>query len=398
MKHVRKALSVLCCLLIALCTVSFAFAAESAKPKLQFSADGTFTILHLTDTQDDQYPAKQLSPFLKQAIRTAKPDLIVFTGDLVEDLRVGDKGTDARPLFDGVVTYGLTGKDKAKTHENALKAAQVVLQIFADSGVPFAMVQGNNDYKVNVSNEEWLAFYNGYKNNLTRDMSTNSDGIDYRLPVVGTDGSVKLNLYCMDTVTDEVSAASLNWYKADSDAQKEQNNATVPAFVFQHIPVDEVTNLFTVCDKNDPYGVPAARDNGIHFYKLADTARGYFDTVYQSDGQSDEFAAWKAQGDVCAAFFGHMHQDGFSGVYDGIELNLTYGCEFAKSGPYGMRVITLHEDDIAAYGNQAYTYTDGTFTADPDQAAPKTNWQKMQMFFSSLLYLVKTTLGKVVHL
>ena len=138
MKHVRKALSVLCCLLIALCTVSFAFAAEPAEPKLHFSADGTFTILHLTDTQDDQYPAKQLRPFLEQAIETAKPDLIVFTGDLVEDLRVGDKGTDARPLFDGVVTYGLTGKDKAKTHENALKASQVVLQIFSDSGVPFA--------------------------------------------------------------------------------------------------------------------------------------------------------------------------------------------------------------------------------------------------------------------
>lgn len=93
-----------------------------------------------------------------------------------------------------------------------------------------------------------------------------------------------------------------------------------------------------------------------------------------------------------------MHQDGFSGVYDGIELNLTYGCEFAKSGPYGMRVITLHEDDIAAYGNQAYTYTDGAFTADPDQAPPKTTWQKVQMLFSSLLYLAKTTLGKVVHL
>ena len=64
----------------------------------------------------------------------------------------------------------------------------------------------------------------------------------------------------------------------------------------------------------------------------------------------------------------------------------------------GMRVITLHENDVTAYDNQAYTYTDGTFTADPDQAAPKTNWQKVQMLFSSLLYLAKTTLGKVVHL
>ena len=109
MKRIRTALSVLCCLLIGLCSVAFAVAAEPGAQTLQFSADGTFTILHLTDTQDDQYPAKQLKPFLETAIRTAKPDLIVFTGDLVEDLRVGDKGTDARPLLDGVAAYGLTG-------------------------------------------------------------------------------------------------------------------------------------------------------------------------------------------------------------------------------------------------------------------------------------------------
>lgn len=398
MKRIRTALSVLCCLLVLLCSVSFAFAAEPAERRLQFKTDGTFTVLHLTDTQDDQYPAKELKPFLETAIATAKPDLIVFTGDLVEDLRVGDNNTDNRPLWDGVAAYGLTGKDKTKTHDNALKAADVVLQIFADSGVPFAMVQGNNDYKVNVSNEDWLAFYNNYQNNLTADMSSGSDGIDYRLPVYGNDGSVKLQIYCMDTMTDTVSTESLNWYKADSEAQKAANGKTVPAFVFQHIPVDEITNLFTVCDKNDPYGVPASKGSGIRFYKLADTARGYFDTVYQSDGKSDEFAAWKAQGNVVAAFFGHMHQDGYSGVYDGIELNLTYGCEFAKSGPYGMRVITLHEDNIAAYGNQSYSYTNGAFTADPDQAPPKTTVQKLQMFFSSLLYLMKTILGKVVHL
>ncbi len=399
MKHIRSALSVCLCLLLLLCvSVPFAFAAEPADTRLQFKPDGTFTILHLTDTQDDQYPAKQLKPFLETAIATAKPDLIVFTGDLVEDLRVGDKGTDARPLLDGVAAYGLTGKDKAKTRENALAAADDVLQIFSDSGVPFAMVQGNNDYKVSVSNEDWLAFYSKYTGNLTLDMSAESDGIDYRLPVVGTDGSLKLNLYCMDTVTSEPDPASLDWYKADSSAQKAQNKATVPAFVFQHIPVDEITNLFVPCSKSDPCGVPSVRDGSIGFFRLAEGARGYFDTVYQSDGESDEFAAWKQQSDVVAAFFGHMHQDGYSGVYDGIELNLTYGCEFAKSGPYGMRVITLHEDDVTAYENQVYTYTNGTFTADQDQAAPKTTWQKVQMLFSSLLYLMKTILGKVVQL
>jgi len=398
MRKTNKCISLCLSLLLALAVVVLPASAADSAPALHFKADGSFTILHLTDTQDDCFPARELQPFLEKAIKSANPDLIVFTGDLVEDLRVGDKNTDARPVIEGVVAYGLKGKDKAKTRENALAAADSVLQVFQNSGVPFAMVQGNNDYKVNVSNADWLAFYNNYKNNLTIDMSADSDGIDYRLPVYGSDGSVKLNLYCMDTVTSEVSTASLDWYNADSAAQKAQNKTTVPAFVFQHIPVDEITNLFTVCDKSDPAGVPAVRDSSIRFYKLSDTARGYFDTVYQSDGVSDEFAAWKARGDVIAAFFGHMHQDGYSGVYDGIALNLTYGCEFAKSGPYGMRVITLHESDVTHYDNQSFTYQNGSFSADPDQAPPKTALQKMQMLFSSLLYLMKTTLGKVVHL
>ena len=394
MKHVKKALAVwLSVLLLAVCAAP-AFAADDA-PGLRFRDDGTFTILHLTDSQDDQYPAKELKPFLETAIATASPDLIVFTGDLVEDLRVGDNNADDRPVLEGVVAYGITGKDTDKTNENALAAADYVLSVFEESGVPFALTQGNNDYKVNVYNAEWELFYKNYAHCVVNDMSEFSDGIDYRLPVYGSDGSLKLNLYCLDSGRAAIDAASLDWYKADSDSQKAQNGKMVPAFVFQHIPVDETANLFTPCDWSDPAGAPS----GFRCYKLADTARGCFSTVYRSEtGGSKEFAAWKQQGDVIAAFFGHTHQDGITGTYDGIELNITYGCEFAKSGPYGMRVITLHESDVTQYDNQSYTYTDGAFAADPDQAPAKTLPQKISMFFGSLLYLIKTMIRKVVSL
>ena len=178
-----------------------------------------------------------------------------------------------------------------------------------------------------------------------------------------------------------------------------QNGRTVPALAFQHIPVDEVSRLFVPCGAKDPNGVLVADFDAFRYYKLADTAHGYFSTVYHSEtGGSKEFAAWKQQGDVIAAFFGHTHQDGITGTYDGIELNITYGCEFAKDGPYGMRVITLHEDDVTSYDNQSYTYTDGAFAADPDQQAVKTLSQKISMFFGSLFYVIKTMLRKVVSL
>ena len=151
------------------------------------------------------------------------------------------------------------------------------------------------------------------------------------------------------------------------------------------------------CDKNDPNAVLVAREDGVKFFRLSDAAHGYFDTVYYSKtGKSDEFAAWKQQGDIIAAFFGHMHQDGYSGIYDGIELSLTYGCEFAKSGPYGMRVITVDENDVASYDNRAYTYTDGTFTADTKDAPQKSFTEKVKLFIDSLLYIAKTLIKKVL--
>ena len=393
MKRTKQALALcLSLLLLAVCAVS-GFAADDASA-LRFKDDSTFTILHLTDTQDDQYPAHELKPFLEKAIETAKPDLIVFTGDLVEDTRPGDFKDDFG-IWEGVSVLG----NPDKTMKNAFTAADYVLSIFENSGVPFALTQGNNDYKVNVYNAEWELFYKNYPHCLVNDMSEFSDGIDYRLPIYGSDGSVKLNLYCLDSGRAEIDDASLDWYKADSDAQKAANGRTVPAFVFQHIPVDEVSRLFTPCDAKDPDGVLVADFGAFRYYKLADTAHGCFSTVYHSEtGGSDEFVAWKQQGDVIAAFFGHTHQDGITGTYDGIELNITYGCEFAKDGPYGMRVITLHEDDVTQYDNQSYTYTDGAFTADPDQPAAKTLSQKISMFFDSLFYVIKTMIRKVVSL
>ena len=394
MKRTKRFAAACLSLLLALAVCILPASAAEDAPALRFKNDGTFTILHLTDTQDDQYPAHALKPFLEKAIETAKPDLIVFTGDLVEDTRPGDFKDDFG-IWEGVSVLG----NPDKTMKNAFTAADYVLSIFENSGVPFALTQGNNDYKVNVYNAEWELFYKNYAHCLVNDMSEFSDGIDYRLPVYGSDGSLKLNLYCLDSGRAEIDDVSLDWYNADSDAQKAANGRTVPAFVFQHIPVDEVSRLFTPCDAKDPDGVLVADFGAFRHYKLADTAHGCFNTVYHSEtGGSKEFAAWKQQGDVIAAFFGHTHQDGITGTYDGIELNITYGCEFAKDGPYGMRVITLHEDDVTQYDNQSYTYTDGAFTADPDQQAAKTLSQKISMFFDSLFYVIKTMIRKVVSL
>ena len=129
MNQLKKSIAILLCLLLLLSAGSvLGFAAqEPAASQLKFGEDGKFTILHLTDTQDDQYPAHELRPFLEKAIETAQPDLIIFTGDLVEDFRPGDF-KDNFGVWEGVVTLGLKGKDKEKTKKN--RSPFVVLVCF----------------------------------------------------------------------------------------------------------------------------------------------------------------------------------------------------------------------------------------------------------------------------
>ena len=56
------------------------FKREAPAP-LKFGADGKFTILQISDPQDDAYPAHELDDFIRKSIETVKPDFIVLSED-----------------------------------------------------------------------------------------------------------------------------------------------------------------------------------------------------------------------------------------------------------------------------------------------------------------------------
>lgn len=364
----KKIISVLlACVFIAVCAVpSFAAGAEK---KLSFNSDGTFTILHLTDSQDDHYPAWDMLNLIKLSIEEADPDLIIFTGDIVEDSRIGDIATDGEPGREGVVVKDIKGDIiYDKTLANIEKAVDAQLSILEASGVPYVICQGNNDHKCGITNEDWLKIYSKYPNCLVVDESDDAEGrIDYNLFVYGSDGTPKFNIWCMDTGRGGVNPDQTEWYKNRSAQITAQNGGQViPAFVFQHIYVDDIGNLFEPCESWDE----GAEAIGAKFYRLnRDIARGNNFLAYEPGATSAEFVAWKESGDVIGAFFGHQHTEGFSGVWQGIELGFTYGCEFAKTGPYGCRVLTLHEDDILNYDNEQYVYS-GRVKLGTDKLSP----------------------------
>lgn len=342
-------------ILFSLCTL-----ANAQGDELSFGSDGKFTVLQISDPQDDHYPAYDMVNFVKLAIEQTNPDLIIFTGDIVEDSRIGDIGIDDESGREGVLVEG----DYERTLANVKAACAAVFAEAEKKGIPFAVCQGNNDYKSSVTNEDWLEIYRSYKNCLTVDKSNDEKGrIDFNLEIMGSNGKTVFNIWMMDTGKNSVTDEQLEWYKSESARLKEENGGQpVPAFVFQHIPTSDIGFLFEECRIWDE---GAKLVDGSFFRLNKEIANGYnAGAVEPPTDTSTQFKAWKECGDVIGAYFGHWHTEGYTGVYDGIELGLTYGCEFAKIGPYGARVFTLYEDDIYNYDNELYTYEGSIKTND----------------------------------
>ncbi len=335
-------------LLLSVCLLaSFFMVALCAEgEELSFGSDGKFTILQITDPQDDSYTAYELPEFIKKAIVKTAPDLIVLTGDLVEDSRAGDVGTDDEELHEGVLVDG----DYAATLANTEKAVEGIFTPLEQSGIPYAIAQGNNDYNSQVTNEDWLKIYAKYPGCITDDFCDMLSGkIDYYVPVLSEDGEPAFGLWLLDNGRgfDE---KQMQWFNS-------YENGNIPSVVFEHSPVDDMGNLFEQCKAWDEgalfYGAEAYRLN-------SEIASGYAEQVIKPGSTTEQFTSWKAKG-VVGAFFGHQHTSGYTGVWDGITLGLTYGCQFAKAAPYGVRTITLDEEG-KTISTSLYEYTDGEFS------------------------------------
>lgn len=364
MKRFTSAFLAACILFFALL---FAFAdSESVKDTdLKFN-DGKFTILHITDPQDDHHPAYDMTNFVRLAISRTNPDLVVFTGDIVEDKRGADTGIDDEDTREGVCVYDVDGKIiYDQTLANTKVAADAVLSIINDAEIPFVIAQGNNDHICGITNEDWLKIFSEYEYCLTKDMSSDDlDRIDFNTEIKNNNGKTIFNIWCFDTGTKGVDKQQIDWYVQKSNELKSANDGKpVPSFVFQHIYTSDIGNLFERCNAWDDGAIV----NGIGFYRLnRDKATGHYEDVIKPGKKSNQFKAWKSQGDVLGVYFGHEHYEGYTGKVDGIELGFTYGCEFAKSGPYGYRVFTLYEDDIEKYDNDLYVYTGSVLTNNAD--------------------------------
>ncbi|MBE6782544.1 MAG: hypothetical protein E7536_00860 [Ruminococcaceae bacterium] len=360
----KKIMAIVLATIVAMASFSLVSAAESRS--FEFGADGKFTILQISDPQDDAYPAHELDDFIRKSIETVQPDFIVLSGDIVEDSRAGDISDD-KIFQEGVYVDG----DYEKTLANVKTAVKNIFTPIEEAGIYYTIAQGNNDYKSGISNEDWLEIYASYPHCITVDMSNDAEGkIDSYVEIRkhGSD-EIGYGIWALDNGRG-FTEGQKEWFK-----NKETGN--VPSIVFEHIPTDDVGNLFEKCNIWDEDALLG--DDG--FYRLnKEIANGVNFTTY-SAGTTDEFLMWKDKG-VKGAFFGHIHTDGFTGTYDGITLGLTYGCQFSKAGPYGVREIILDED--GTFETNLYVYEDGVFSLQ-EYTEYKTYDNAVSEFFAKVM-------------
>ena len=292
-------------------------------------------------SQEDAAKYQDYLELQYSAVRALRPDLVVLMGD------------------------NACGKTPEELKDVLLR----ITEPYRVNDVPFAFVLGNHDLEWEDGVSDLMEHYNVYRSVpgcvLPAKEQINAFG-DFHLTIKHTDGGFDaLNLWFVYSGNraqpqyhsryDFVKKEQIEWYKDTERALREQNGKTVPAILFQHIPVPEEYKLLK---RRSPLsmlynGVQGQDNRKGTFYTLDKTqyTDGYLgESPCAPDYNNGQFAAWKETGDIFAAFFGHDHMNDFVGMVDGIILGQCKTAGFRVYGDglrQGVRVLDL--DDRSPY-------------------------------------------------
>lgn len=322
--------------------------------------NGKFKIMSLGDLHeslelDTPHRIKRrrdMHNFIKAGILALQPDLVVLLGDTCNH----------RDETEGFTKYKAALRD--------------ILKPVIDSGIPFCYVLGNHEH--DQEQEELIVnAYREIENCIgENDPSCPRGNFNCNILVKNTAGTENiLNLWFIDSNNccddpkiskyDWVHQDQIEWYEKKANEIKIANDGkTIPAIVFQHIPVIEEYELLR---KAKPHEIPFSAVEGHHLfgknkYMLKDGVEGYLGEGPCSPCYNGgQFASWKRTGDVIAAFFGHDHTNDFTGYVDGIMLgqNKTSGlCCYTDGCRSAIRLTTIDEADPWSVSSKIYHFKD----------------------------------------
>jgi hypothetical protein len=311
------------------------------RPALRFRADGTFTIVQLTDIHwtNGEEADLRARALIEGVLDAETPDLVVLTGDIIE-------GSQAR--------------DPAEACRQAVAPVEA-------RGLPWAAVFGNHDDEGPLSRDQLFAVLRSSPHCLAERGPRNLTGTgNFTLRVASASGaSLAAGLYFLDSNAYDarglgdyawIAHDQIAWYRRTSRRLAAEYAAVttaqpLPALAFFHIPLPEYEEVWrrSVCRGN----------------------RG--ESVCGPPVNSGFFTALVEAGDVMGAFAGHDHVNDFEGELHGVRL--CYGRATGYSG-YGLdgfergaRVIRLQE------GRRAFDtwirLADGSVVTDPPVHEPE---------------------------
>ncbi|MCQ2462264.1 MAG: metallophosphoesterase family protein [Clostridia bacterium] len=316
--------------------------------QLKFNEHGKFRIAVFTDIHEKVHLDNDLSIrksadtrlFMETALDALKPDLVVLCGDICLGFRGDDVETVFMPGFRGIT------------------------EPMIQRNIPFASVLGNHEHDMPFEKlKNVLKVYENAPLSLAKNQNGSEHGLlDYSVSVLSSDGKKDaLNLWFMDSnnlvecedgsVYDGVRRDQIEWYEKTADEISRKNGGTVPAVLFEHIPVQEMYNIFKKpCLFELPVSVKGYGFLNGHRFAKSQGCEGYLGEgpccSYYNDGQ---FASWKRKGDVFAAFFGHDHLNDVHGEFDGIIMGQCktggFNC-YTDGCRTGTRVIDIDENDV----------------------------------------------------
>lgn len=279
--------------------------------RMKYREDGTFTLIQFTDVHwtDGLELDRQTQAVMETVLDAEDPDLVVFTGDLIQPT------------------------DKADPVDMMRQAVESVVR----RGIPWAYVFGNHDTEAHITRSELVQAITAEPHSVTRRGPEQLTGEgNYVIEIGNSDGDCQAALYFMDSGNvscvpsidgyDWIRRDQIDWYVEQSRELAAKNaGASVPALAFFHIPLPEYGEMWM--------------EGGCYGNKL--------EIVCSPKVNSGLFAAMVEQGDIRGTFCGHDHLNDYWGEWHGIRLCYgratglnTYGRE---DFPHGARIIRLQE-------------------------------------------------------
>lgn len=305
------------------------FPQSNIDPLLMFEEE-KFKIMQFTDLHYSNESNKKQNDstlvLIKKLILKEKPNLVVFTGD--------------------VVVYG-----------SILEGWDEVLQPVIDLKVPYVVTFGNHDDEGGYSNEELLSYIKTKPYNITYDEDTSLPGSGNCSFTIRSSDRLedKWSLFFFDSHSysqnsnvggyDWIKHDQIQWYIDKSNQISKKNEKTIPALAFLHIPLPE-------------YHVVRNQDSTI-----GNKTEGVCAPVINSG----LYSAFFNQRDVKGVFSGHDHNNDYVGELNGILLG--YGRKSGFAPAYeeilerGARVVELDENSsilktyITTLDGEEFEYT-----------------------------------------